>query len=57
MSEVVTCQGTESSIFNCRFNLNFLDLCDLPTDTPVVCSGRETQLSKREAATQPCPLC
>ncbi|XP_027627011.1 scavenger receptor cysteine-rich domain-containing protein SCART1 [Tupaia chinensis] len=38
-SKVVTCQGTESSIFNCRFNLNLVDQCDLPTDTEVVCTG------------------
>nr|XP_012602452.1 scavenger receptor cysteine-rich domain-containing protein SCART1-like [Microcebus murinus] len=35
----VTCQGTESSIFNCKINLNFLEQCDLPTYTHVVCSG------------------
>uniref|UniRef100_A0A8C8ZXA0 Scavenger receptor family member expressed on T cells 1 n=1 Tax=Prolemur simus TaxID=1328070 RepID=A0A8C8ZXA0_PROSS len=35
----VTCQGTESSIFNCKINLNFLDQCDFPTYTQVVCSG------------------
>uniref|UniRef100_H2Q2T9 Scavenger receptor family member expressed on T cells 1 n=1 Tax=Pan troglodytes TaxID=9598 RepID=H2Q2T9_PANTR len=38
-SKIISCQGTESSIFNCRFNLNFLDLCDLPTDSEVVCAG------------------
>nr|XP_028681739.1 scavenger receptor cysteine-rich domain-containing protein SCART1-like [Macaca mulatta] len=38
-SKVISCQGTESSIFNCRFNLNFLDHCDLPTDSEVVCAG------------------
>ncbi|EPQ16072.1 Putative scavenger receptor cysteine-rich domain-containing protein LOC619207 [Myotis brandtii] len=37
--KVVTCRGTESSIFNCRFNLNVQDQCNLPTDVPVVCSG------------------
>ncbi|XP_023618434.1 scavenger receptor cysteine-rich domain-containing protein SCART1-like [Myotis lucifugus] len=37
--KVVTCRGTESSIFNCRFNLNVQDQCSLPTDVPVVCSG------------------
>ncbi|KAK2099381.1 Scavenger receptor cysteine-rich domain-containing protein scart1 [Saguinus oedipus] len=38
-SKIVSCEGTESSIFNCRFNLNFLDHCDLPTDSAVVCAG------------------
>ncbi|XP_054584783.1 LOW QUALITY PROTEIN: scavenger receptor cysteine-rich domain-containing protein SCART1 [Eptesicus fuscus] len=37
--KIVTCQGTESNIFNCRFNLNVQDQCNLPTDTQVVCSG------------------
>lgn len=40
-SKVISCQGTESSIFNCRFNLNFLDHCDLPTDSEVVCAGTD----------------
>nr|XP_054098218.1 scavenger receptor cysteine-rich domain-containing protein SCART1 [Callithrix jacchus] len=40
-SKIVSCQGTEFSIFNCRFNLNFLDHCDLPTDSEVVCAGRD----------------
>ncbi|PNJ30121.1 SCART1 isoform 3 [Pongo abelii] len=39
-SKIISCQGTESSIFNCRFNLNFLDLCDLPTDSEVVCAEK-----------------
>ncbi|XP_064227904.1 LOW QUALITY PROTEIN: scavenger receptor cysteine-rich domain-containing protein SCART1 [Aotus nancymaae] len=38
-SKIVSCQGAEFSIFNCRFNLNFLDHCDLPTDSQVVCAG------------------
>ncbi|XP_059517971.1 scavenger receptor cysteine-rich domain-containing protein SCART1 [Myotis daubentonii] len=37
--KIVTCRGTESSIFNCRFNMNFQDQCNLPTDAQVVCSG------------------
>ncbi|ELW67327.1 hypothetical protein TREES_T100016933 [Tupaia chinensis] len=35
----VSCQGTESSIFNCKINMNFLEQCDLSTYTEVVCSG------------------
>uniref|UniRef100_H0XBX2 SRCR domain-containing protein n=1 Tax=Otolemur garnettii TaxID=30611 RepID=H0XBX2_OTOGA len=38
----VTCQGTESLIFNCKMNLNFIAQCDLPVYTQVVCSGRDT---------------
>lgn len=38
--KVVTCQGTESSIFNCRFNFNLWAHCMLETDSQVVCSGR-----------------
>ncbi|XP_045438176.1 scavenger receptor cysteine-rich domain-containing protein SCART1-like [Pipistrellus kuhlii] len=37
--KIVTCQGTESNIFNCRFNLNVQDQCNLPTDAQVVCAG------------------
>ncbi|XP_006867557.1 PREDICTED: putative scavenger receptor cysteine-rich domain-containing protein LOC619207-like [Chrysochloris asiatica] len=37
--KVVTCQGTETHIFNCRFNLNLLDQCDHSSNTVVVCSG------------------
>lgn len=38
--KIVTCRGTESSIFNCRFNMNIHDQCNLPTDVQVVCSGK-----------------
>ncbi|XP_066095152.1 scavenger receptor cysteine-rich domain-containing protein SCART1-like [Saccopteryx bilineata] len=37
--KVVTCRGTESSIFNCRFNLNVQHQCELLTDAQIVCSG------------------
>ncbi|KAM6182250.1 scavenger receptor cysteine-rich domain-containing protein SCART1-like [Erethizon dorsatum] len=35
----VTCQGTEPSIFRCKININFLEQCDLPAYTEVVCTG------------------
>lgn len=42
--KIVTCQGTESNIFNCRFNLNDQDQCNLPTDAQVVCAGEDAWL-------------
>lgn len=41
--KIVTCQGTESNIFNCRFNLNFQHQCNLLTNAQVVCSGKNAQ--------------
>ncbi|KAM6186257.1 scavenger receptor cysteine-rich domain-containing protein SCART1-like [Rhynchocyon petersi] len=41
----VICQGTESTILNCRLNLNFLGQCELLMNTEVVCSEHtEAQL-------------
>lgn len=51
--KIVTCRGTESSIFNCRFNMNFQDQCNLPTDAQVVCSGKDAR-SVREAPFHSC---
>lgn len=51
--KVVTCRGTESSIFNCRFNLNVQDRSNLPTDAQVVCSGKDAR-SVREASCHSC---
>lgn len=39
--KTVTCQGTESSIFNCKFDVNFWKHCNLLTEAQVVCSGRD----------------
>ncbi|XP_012368851.1 scavenger receptor cysteine-rich domain-containing protein SCART1-like [Octodon degus] len=39
----MTCQGTESSIFHCKVNMNFIEQCDvhrkMPAYTEVVCAG------------------
>ncbi|XP_071071703.1 LOW QUALITY PROTEIN: scavenger receptor cysteine-rich domain-containing protein SCART1-like [Dasypus novemcinctus] len=43
--KALSCRGTESSVLNCRFNLNLLGQCSLPSHTEVVCSGHtEAQL-------------
>ncbi|EHB10209.1 Scavenger receptor cysteine-rich type 1 protein M130 [Heterocephalus glaber] len=51
----VTCQGTEPSIFHCKINLNFLEQCNLPAYTEVVCTGHmEAQLA---GTGDPCAGC
>ncbi|XP_013361603.1 PREDICTED: scavenger receptor cysteine-rich type 1 protein M130-like [Chinchilla lanigera] len=45
----LTCQGTEPSLFQCKANLNFLESCDLPVYTDVVCTGHvEARLAGSE---------
>lgn len=44
--KIVTCRGTESNIFNCRFDMNVQDQCNLPTDTQIVCSGEDPGLGE-----------
>uniref|UniRef100_A0A8D2D5Q1 Scavenger receptor family member expressed on T cells 1 n=1 Tax=Sciurus vulgaris TaxID=55149 RepID=A0A8D2D5Q1_SCIVU len=39
VQKFVTCQGSEPDIFQCNINLNFLQQCDLPSYTEVVCAG------------------
>lgn len=39
--KIVACQGTESSIFNCKFDVNLWGKCSLLREAQVVCSGRE----------------
>ncbi|KAM4851853.1 scavenger receptor cysteine-rich domain-containing protein SCART1 [Thomomys bottae] len=37
--KLLTCQGTEANIFQCKINVNFLEQCYRPTYTQVVCTG------------------
>ncbi|XP_024903308.1 scavenger receptor cysteine-rich type 1 protein M130-like [Pteropus alecto] len=37
--KIVTCQGTESSIFNCKLDVNIWYQCNFLTEAQVVCSG------------------
>jgi hypothetical protein len=37
----VSCQGTESNIFQCKINVNFLEQCHHQAYTQVVCTGRD----------------
>ncbi|XP_012890940.1 PREDICTED: scavenger receptor cysteine-rich type 1 protein M130-like [Dipodomys ordii] len=37
--KIVSCQGTEANIFQCKINVNFLEQCYRPTYTQVVCTG------------------
>ncbi|XP_007935053.1 scavenger receptor cysteine-rich domain-containing protein SCART1-like [Orycteropus afer afer] len=47
--KVLSCQGTESSVLNCRISLSLLEQCEAPVETEVVCSGHtEARLADRE---------
>lgn len=39
--KIVTCQGTESSVFNCKLDVNIWYQCNFLTEAQVVCSGRD----------------
>lgn len=48
--KTVTCQGNESSIFSCKFDMNVWNHCSLLSEAQVVCSGREASLGPLRGA-------